>query len=60
MFLVTLLIMSGFLMYSGAEYAIIKSVLTAVLMTVVEAISIKGLDNITVPVLTSILALLMI
>ena len=60
MFGVTLIIFLAFLTYSNSEYVVIKSILIAIFMTVVEAISIKGLDNITVPVLTSVLALLMI
>ncbi len=58
MFLVTLVIISAFLMYTGAEYILIKSILVAILMTIIEAISIKGTDNITVPLVTSLLALL--
>lgn len=60
MFLVTLLIIAGFLQYSRAEYVAIKSILIACLMTVTEAVSIKGTDNITVPLLTSLMAFLMI
>lgn len=60
MFFVTLMIIAGFLTYSGSTYVAIKSILTAILMTIVEAISIKGTDNLTVPLLTSLLAFLMI
>ena len=60
MFFVTLLIIAGFLYYSNADYVGIKSILIASLMTVVEAVSIKGTDNITVPLLTSLMAFLMI
>lgn len=60
MFLVTLMIIAGFLTYSGATYIAIKSILIAILMTIVEAVSIKGTDNISVPLLTSLLAFLMI
>lgn len=60
MFFVTLLIIAGFLQYSSAEYIAIKSILIASLMTVVEAISIKGTDNITVPLLTSLMSFLML
>ncbi len=60
MFCVTLMIFVGFLVYSNAEYIAIKSILVAIVMTIVEAVSIKGTDNITVPLTTSLLALLMV
>lgn len=60
MFCVTLIIMAGFLTYNDSNYIAIKSILVAFLMTVIEAISIKGLDNLSVPLLTSLLAFLLI
>lgn len=60
MFCVTLMIFVGFLVYSNSEYVAIKSILVAILMTIVEAVSIKGTDNITVPLITSLLALIMV
>lgn len=60
MFCVTLIIFVAFLTYSNSEYIAIKSVLVAILMTIVEAVSIKGTDNITVPLITSLIALLMV
>lgn len=60
MFCVTLMIMAGFLTYNGSEYVAVKSLLVAILMTIIEAVSLKGTDNITVPLLTSLLAFLMI
>lgn len=60
MFFVTLLIIAGFLQYSMSEYVAIKSILIAALMTIVEAVSIKGTDNLTVPLLTSLMAFLML
>lgn len=60
MFCVTLMIMAGFLTYNNAEFIAIKSILVAVLMTIIEAISIKGTDNLTVPLLTSLFAALLI
>ena len=56
MFIVTLIIMAGFLTYNMSAYVIIKSILVAALMTIIEAVSIKGTDNITVPLLTSLIA----
>ena len=60
MFIVTLIIMGIFFYYVKTEYWIIKSIVVAVIMTVFEAVSIKGIDNISVPLLTSLLAFLMI
>lgn len=60
MFCVTLIIIAGFLTYNQAEYVAIKSILVAILMTIIEAISIKGTDNLSVPLLTSLLAFLMV
>lgn len=59
MFCITLMIIAGYLTYVGAEYIAIKSILVAVVMTIVEAVSIKGTDNLSVPLLTSLLVLLM-
>lgn len=59
MFLVTLIIIAGFLTYNEATNIAIKSILVAILMTIVEAVSIKGTDNITVPLITSLLAILL-
>lgn len=60
MFIVTLIIIAGFLTYNEATNIAIKSILVAILMTIVEAVSIKGTDNITVPLITSLLAILML
>lgn len=60
MFAVTSIILSGFLYYYSAEYWAIKSIVVAGIMTLIEAVSIKGTDNITVPLLTSLLAFLML
>lgn len=60
MFSVTLTIFVAFLIYNNAEFVAIKSILIAILMTIIEAVSIKGTDNITVPLLTSLFAILMV
>ena len=60
MFAITLTIFVAFLTYNNAEYIVIKSILIAILMTIIEAVSIKGTDNITVPLTTSLLAVLMV
>lgn len=60
MFCVTLMIIAGFLTYSNADYVAIKAILVAVLMTIIEAVSIKGTDNLSVPLITSLLAFLLV
>lgn len=60
MFLVTFIILTGFLAYTEVSYWFIKSILVAALITIVEAVSIKGTDNLTVPLLTSLLSFLML
>lgn len=58
MFIVTIIIIGSFLTYSNADYVAIKTILVAALMTIIEAVSIKGTDNLTVPLITSLLVLL--
>lgn len=60
MFCITLIIFVAFLIYNNADYTAIKAILVAMLMTIIEAVSIKGTDNLTVPLITSLLALLMV
>ncbi len=60
MFCITLMIIAGFLKYSNASYVAIKSILVAVIVTFIEAVSIKGTDNLTVPLTTSLLAMLLV
>jgi phytol kinase len=55
MFLVTFIIVVGYLTYVESSAVFIKSVLVAAVMTIVEAISKKGTDNITVPLITSLI-----
>lgn len=59
MFVITLMIVAGYFTYINAPYIAVKSILIAIVMTIVEAVSIKGTDNITVPLLTSLLVMLM-
>ena len=60
MFAVTLIVIAGFLNYMQADYWWLKSIVVAGLMTMVEAVSIKGTDNLTVPLITSLLSFLMV
>lgn len=59
MFVVTLLIVSSFLNYANSAYIILKSIGIAAIVTVIEMISRKGTDNLTVPLLTSLLVFVM-
>ena len=55
MFLVTFIVISGYLTYFESSYVLVKSILVAVIMTVIEAVSAKGTDNLTVPLITAAL-----
>lgn len=58
MFVITLFITSIFMAIYGVNMWIIKSIAIAIIMTIVEAISIKGTDNITVPLISCLLTYL--
>lgn len=60
MFVISCIILSGFLYYNMSEFWCLKAFVIAGLITLIETISIKGTDNITVPLLTSLLAFLML
>lgn len=60
MLIITFGIIFAILNYLGTTYAIAKAMLVAVVATILEAISIKGTDNITVPLLTSSLVFFLI
>lgn len=51
MFIVTFIIMAIFLY--GLPFWYLKAIIASAIITVIEAISIKGTDNITVPLITS-------
>ena len=55
MFLVTFIIIAGYLTYVEASGVLLKAILVAIVMTVIEAVSKKGTDNITVPLITSLI-----
>lgn len=59
MFAVTLMVTTGFFYYIAVPHWILKSIVISSLMTMVEAVSIKGTDNLTVPLMTSLLVYLM-
>lgn len=56
MFIITLMIMIGFFYYVGASLWILKAIIVAIIMTIVEAVCPKGTDNLAVPLLSSLLA----
>jgi len=60
MFLISFIINSIFLVSNSVELWYLKSIVLAIVITLIEAISIKGTDNITVPILTSILTTFLI
>ncbi len=60
MFIVSLVIFIIFLYCYNVNLWIIKSIIVAILITILEAISIKGTDNITVPLASSLIAYFLI
>lgn len=60
MFCTTFIIISGFLAYCSIENWFFKALSISVIDTILEAISIKGTDNLTVPIATVISLLLVI
>lgn len=60
MFFISFIIISVFLAYIKVPLWFIKSAVISLLVTILEAISIKGLDNITVPILTTLMVFLVI
>ena len=59
MFIISFIILTTYLINMGSPLWIVKSILTAILLTIVEALSIKGTDNITVPVIATLLISIM-
>ena len=57
MFLVTFMIITGYLTKCESANIIIKAILSSILLTLIEAVSKKGTDNLTVPIATTILML---
>ncbi len=60
MCIITFIIISGFLSYMSIANWFFKAILVAVVDTILEAISIKGTDNLTVPLATCGMLLLII
>lgn len=53
MFIISLIIISGALSYLGVANFFVKAIIMAIITTIVEGVSIKGTDNLTIPLLTS-------
>lgn len=59
MFIITFIIVATFAGFTGINLWIIKSIITAVILTIIEAISIKGTDNLSIPISACVLLFLM-
>lgn len=55
MFIVSFIIISIYLIYINNPFWYLKAIIISLIITVLEAISIKGTDNITVPIATLII-----
>ena len=51
MFIITFIILAIFLL--NVQFWYIKAIIASIIITIVEAVSIKGTDNLTVPLITS-------
>ena len=60
MFMISLIIMLGFFYYYESGLWIIKGIGVALLATVAETVSLKGTDNLTIPLVTSLLAAILV
>lgn len=59
MFIITFIIVAIYGYLGGANLWILKSIITAIILTIVEAVGIKGTDNLTLPLSACVLLLLM-
>lgn len=59
MFIITFIIVAIFSGVTGINLWLIKSIITAIILTLIEAVSIKGTDNITIPISGCVLLFLM-
>lgn len=55
MFVMSLIITVGIFAYSNTELFFIKAIVISLIATILEAISAKGTDNLTVPIVTSLI-----
>lgn len=54
MLFITGIILSAFFVSAGASYWLLKAIVLSIVLTIVEAVSVKGTDNLTVPILACI------
>lgn len=59
MFIITFIIVAIFGYLAGVNLWILKSIITAIILTIVEAVGIKGTDNLTLPLSACALLFLM-
>lgn len=60
MFFITMIIVAVFFAYAKVPLWFLKAMIISIISTIIEAIAIKGLDNILVPLLTTLMVFLMI
>lgn len=60
MFFISFIIISVFLAYVKVPFYFFKSIIISLILTVLEAVSIKGLDNIIVPLLATLMVFMVI
>lgn len=60
MFLISAILIGGYLLMAGTGLWILKTIIIATIVTILEAISIKGTDNITVPISVYLMMILAI
>ncbi|MGN1298993.1 MAG: diacylglycerol/polyprenol kinase family protein [Candidatus Scatovivens sp.] len=53
MLVITFIIISGFLVFNNVPFWFFKAIIISFIITIIEAISIKGTDNLTVPLVTA-------
>ena len=58
MFIVSFVLIAGFLAYIGIVMWPLYAIIMSLFITIIELISVKGLDNITVPIVTFIMLML--
>ena len=55
MLIISFIIISTFFVYLGIEFWYLKALVLSIIITIVEAVSSKGTDNVTVPIVTALL-----
>ena len=60
MFLISLVIITIFLAYFKIPMWFLKALVISLIATILEAVAIKGLDNIVVPILTTLMVFFVI